>query len=131
MTSDVPLSDAGQQRAEALREKLKNKGINTIYTTRYLRTKSTAKPLADAVGITMQEYDPRDTTFSTRLLSAGTEDRGNTLIVGHSNTVDDIVNKLSGKTLIPGDLPETQYGDLFILKKKGKKIIFRQEKFGL
>jgi hypothetical protein len=53
------------------------------------------------------------------------------LIVGHSNTVDDIVNQLIGRTIIQGDLPETQYGDLFIVKKKGKKFIFKQQHFGL
>ena len=131
MASDVPLSDIGRQRAEALKEILKNEKIGTIYSTNYLRTKSTAQPLADAVGVTLQVYDPRDTTFITRITNMGNKDyEGNMLIVGHSNTVDDIVNKLVGKTMVPGDLPESQYGDLFIVKKRGKKMVFQQKKFG-
>jgi phosphohistidine phosphatase SixA len=44
--------------------------------------------------------------------------KGNALIVGHSNTVDDIVNKLCGKTAIPADLKDFEYDNLFILKGK-------------
>ena len=132
MTNDVPLSEAGRQRAEALKNELKGKKIGTVYSTNYVRTKSTAQPLADAVGVTIQVYDPRDSTFISRIVNTGDKDEeGNMLIVGHSNTVDDIVNKLIGRNVIPGDLPDTQYGDLFIIKKRGKKFTFKQERFGL
>ena len=45
---------------------------------------------------------------------------GNVLVVGHSNTVDDIVNGLMGISEF-SDLPDTEYGSLFIVKKKGNK----------
>jgi hypothetical protein len=51
------------------------------------------------------------------------------LIVGHSNTVDDIVNKLTGQNLLQ-DLPNSQYGDLFIVKKKGNNYSFSKARFG-
>ena len=131
MASDVALSEAGHQRARALQEMLKNEKIGTVYSTNYLRTKATAQPLADAIGVTVQVYDPRDTTFISRIINTGNKDyEGNMLIVGHSNTVDDIVNKLMGTTMVPGDLPESQYGDLYIIKKRGKKFQFEKKRFG-
>lgn len=128
MTNDVPLSTEGRQRAEALKEVLQNKNIGAIYSTNYLRTKSTAQPLVERENIAIQIYDPRDIGFVSRIRNISS---GNVLIVGHSNTVDDIVNKLEGKTVIPGDLPESEYGDLFVVKRKGKKYSFEKKHFGL
>ena len=131
MASDVPLSDAGMQRAEALKNELKDEKIGTVYSTNYIRTRSTAQPLADAVGVTIQIYDPADSTFIHRIVNTGNKDNeGNMLIVGHSNTVDDIVNALMKEVVIPGDLPDSQYGDIFIVKKKGKKFSFEKKRFG-
>ncbi|MGZ8545548.1 MAG: SixA phosphatase family protein [Flavisolibacter sp.] len=131
MTSDVALSETGKQRAETLKELLKDQKIGTVYSTNYIRTKTTAKPLAEAVGVTIQVYDPRDSTFISRIVNTGNKDReGNMLIVGHSNTVDDIVNALMGSRVVPGDLSETQYGDLYVVKKRGKKFTLDTRRFG-
>lgn len=127
MSSDVPLSAEGKQRAEALKEVLLHKNIQSIYSTNYIRTKATAQPLAEAENITIQTYDPADTGFVSRIKNTHT---GNVLIVGHSNTVDDIVNQFMGAKIIAGDLPDTQYGDLFVVKKKGKKYRFEKGHFG-
>jgi 2,3-bisphosphoglycerate-dependent phosphoglycerate mutase len=127
MSADVPLSAAGRQRAEALKEVLKGRDIKEIYSTNYIRTRSTAQPLADAKNISIQIYDSRDSGFAGRLKKAG---NGNILIVGHSNTVDDLANQFMGTVVIPADLPETQYGDLFIIKKKGRKYSFEKGHFG-
>lgn len=125
MTSDVPLSAAGEQRAQALREQLKNEGIRHIFSTLYQRTRNTAAPLAEHIGVGTQTYDPRDTSFISRLKSI----KENTLVVGHSNTVDDIVNSLTGQSLLK-DLRDEEYGDLFIVKRKGKKYSFERTRFG-
>ena len=50
--------------------------------------------------------------------------------MGHSNTVDDIVNKLSGEIKIPADLMDSEYDNLYIITRKGKKMIFSQRKYG-
>jgi hypothetical protein len=44
--------------------------------------------------------------------------------------VDDIVNNLVGQTKISGDLPDSQYGDLFVVERKGKKYSFDKKHFG-
>ena len=128
MTTDVPLTEAGKQRAEALRQALKGKRIERIYSTNYIRTKSTAQPLAESSGIKIDAYDPRDTSFIRRIRDMPL---GNILIVGHSNTVDDLVNQLMGQKTIPGDLADSEYGDLFIVKKKGNVYKFEKKHFGL
>jgi 2,3-bisphosphoglycerate-dependent phosphoglycerate mutase len=126
MTSDVPLSAAGKERAEALKRELRNKGIRRIYSTNYIRTRETAQPLSLALGVRTETYDPKDALFLQQLRSLN---RGNTLIIGHSNTVDDLVNGLTGKPLLK-DLPDTQYGNLFVVRKRGKNYHYQLKHFG-
>ena len=126
MSSDVPLSEAGKQRAEALRQLLKDSSVTAVYSTNFIRTKTTAQPLAEALGLTVQTYDPRDTGFVQLITATG---KGNVLIVGHSNTVDDLVNGFLGQKWL-SDLPESSYGNLFIIRMKGKKTEFFEGRFG-
>lgn len=126
MSADVPLAPAGEERAQALRERLQDAQLRYVYSTDFLRTKGTAAPTASAAGLGLTFYDPKDTAFVSRVLAQG---KGNTLIVGHSNTVDDLVNRFLGRTELQ-DLPDTAYGDLFIITKRGKHMGFRHEHFG-
>jgi len=126
MTSDVPLSEAGKQRAQALKELLAKEKIKYVFSTNYIRTKSTAQPLADDLRVPIETYDPKDPQFISKLKALN----GNTLIIGHSNTVDDLVNELTGKKEIQSDLPDSAYGDLFVIRKKGKRMTFERKHFG-
>ncbi len=127
MSSDVPLSPEGEQRAQALKEALTNKKIAHIYSTNTIRTRSTAQPTADHFALKIETYGPRpDSTFIALLNTK----KKNTLVVGHSNTIDDVVNMLCGEKKVAGDLPETDYDNLFTIKKKGKRYIFKGLTFG-
>jgi len=126
MTSDVPLSEAGKQRAQALKDLLLKEKIKYVFSTNYIRTKSTAQPLADDIHVPIETYDPKDPQFISKLKALN----GNTLIIGHSNTVDDLVNELTGKKEIQSDLPDSAYGDLFVIRKKGKRMTFERKHFG-
>ena len=127
MSSDVPLSAEGEQRAQKLKTLLENKSFAAIFSTPYIRTQSTAKPLSEAEGVAVQLYSPRDTVdkFITHVKTIQKDD---VLIVGHSNTVDDLVNKMMGQSLLT-DLAETEYDNLFIVKRKGKKYSFEKKKY--
>ncbi len=125
MTSDVPLSEAGQARAQALRTVLEGKKIREIYSTNTVRTKSTAMPLSDAIGVPVQVYAPGDTAFLRRIQSRA----GNVLIVGHSNTVDDIVNDFLKRKALQ-DLPDSEYSKLFVLRKKGQRYNLTELRYG-
>ncbi|RYY41331.1 MAG: histidine phosphatase family protein [Chitinophagaceae bacterium] len=127
MTSDVPLSPAGEERAQALLVRLQDARLRYVYSTDYLRTKATAAPSASAAGLGLIFYDPKDTAFVGRVLAQG---KGNTLIVGHSNTVDDLVNRFLGRKELT-DLPDSSFGDLFIVTKRGKRFSYKHEHFGL
>lgn len=128
---DPPLSLAGQERALKLKEILGGKGITHIYSTNTLRTISTARPLKElTLGLRIEIYGTKpDSTdrFVERLRNIR---KGNILIVGHSNTVDDLCNKIAGRQVIPGDLDEKEFDNLFILKRKGDGYKFSREKFG-
>ncbi len=127
MNTDVPLSVPGQQRAEDLMNTLKDKKISLVYSTQTVRTVSTATPTADHFGVAIELYGPRpDSAFIATLLSH----KKNLLVVGHSNTVDDIVNMLCGTTKVAGDLGDKEYDNLFEVKVKGGKKIFVRHKFG-
>jgi 2,3-bisphosphoglycerate-dependent phosphoglycerate mutase len=126
MTSDVPLSAAGKERAEALKTVLQSKKVQHIYSTNTLRTKSTAQPLSEAIGVSIQTYDHRDTSFVTKLKKLS---KGNVLIVGHSNTIDEMVNQFYPKAQLK-DLPDSQYGDLFIINRKGNNYSYKVGHFG-
>jgi len=131
MASDPPLSEAGKARAIALRDKLKGENIRHIYSTNTKRTIATAKPLNELQGNTRIEIysSKKDSTdaFIERLKAIR---KGNVLVVGHSNTIDDLANKLCGTTVVPGDLDDTAYDNLYIIKWKGKSYKFSNEKYG-
>lgn len=127
---DPPLSAAGRARAIDLREALKNKGIQYIFSTNTIRTISTAQPLEELQGRTkIETYNTRDSLdyFIDRVRGI---QRGNVLIVGHSNTVDDIVNKLVGEIKVPKDLPDSEYDNLYIVTKKGNRYRFENKTYG-
>ena len=123
---DPPLSEAGQLRALALVEELKGKEIKKIYSTNTIRTKSTAGTLSKETAVDIETYGPfPDSTFIAKLKALG----HNALIVGHSNTVDDIVNGLLGEKKLE-DLTDSEYSHLFIVTIKDNKGIFEDRKYG-
>jgi phosphohistidine phosphatase SixA len=128
--NDPPLSAAGRTRAIELREVLRGKGIRYIFSTNTIRTIATAQPLNELRGATQIElYNTKDSLdfLIEKLRAIG---KGNSLVVGHSNTVDDIVNKLCGEIKIPTDLPDSEYDNLYIVTKKGSRMKFENKTYG-
>ena len=129
MANDPPLSAAGKVRAIELREALKGQNVYYIFSTNTMRTVSTAQPLNELRGTKIELYNTRDSLdFLIQKLKA--IKKGNSLIVGHSNTVDDIVNKLCGEIKVPKDLPDSEYDNLYVVTKKGKKMKFENKTYG-
>ena len=128
MSSDVPLSEAGEDRAIILRDQLQSKKIRTIYATNTIRTKRTAGPLSSTIGVPISTYGLRPDSAFIRLLREG---KGNTLVVGHSNTVDDTVNMLTGEKKLQ-DLNENVYNNLFVVRinRNGKVVSVQHLTYG-
>lgn len=128
--NDPPLSEAGQARAEELRKVLGGRRIKAIYSTNTVRTKSTVEPLRKKRSLTITTYGPMpDSAFIRQLRGI----KRHVLVVGHSNTVDDIVNGLTGVKTIPADLADNEYDNLYIVRYMhffGKHIRFVWRKFG-
>jgi broad specificity phosphatase PhoE len=126
MISDVPLSAAGKERALALAAMLGKRPITHFYSTNYSRTFYTIAPLADAKGVLVEIYSTVDSAFIEKVKSSKGSD---VLIAGHSNTVDDIVNRLTGEKTLT-DLADSAYGDLFILTRKKGQYQLTRKRFG-
>lgn len=106
------LSAAGLERARKLTEALRDADLAAIYQTQYRRTQQTAAAVATAFGLTPVAVDARDSEALARDVLQN--HRGETvLVVGHSNTVPDVVAALGGPS-IP-DFAEDDYGKLLVL----------------
>lgn len=116
--SNPELTGEGTARAARLRERLKDRKIAAVYSTATNRTMATARPTAERAKLKITDYDPGNpTTFARELIS---RHRGQTvLIVGHSNTVPDLANALSGKKQL-SDFDESDYGNFITVTINGK-----------
>jgi phosphohistidine phosphatase SixA len=109
-TSDPVISLPGWDRARLLAEILSDAGVTDIHTTDYRRTRGTGRPVAEALGLEMQTYDPRDLAgFAERLRSTS----GRHLVLGHSNTTPQLVAALGGEPGAPVD--EEEYDRLYVV----------------
>lgn len=131
MQADPPLSATGKQRAQDLKTWMKDKGLTQVYSTNYERTRATVQPTAAAAGIAVQLYSPRaDSTDALISRLHQLDAKAVVLIAGHSNTIDDLANKLTGRQVVPGDLPETEYNNLYVIRKEGDTYTFTALKYG-
>jgi phosphohistidine phosphatase SixA len=108
--SDPDLSAAGHQRAKSLAAVLKDAGIKEIYATEFKRTQQTAAPAAAASGLTVKTVPGDDVAGLVAQLKAAT---GNVLVVGHSNTVPEIIKAVGVST--PITIGDTEFDNLFVV----------------
>jgi amino acid transporter/phosphohistidine phosphatase SixA len=107
---DPTLSAAGQARAEKLAAMLADADIKAIYVTAYRRTQQTAAPLAARIHVKPEPIPSTTPALVARLKSEHANHV--VLIVGHSNTIGDIIKALGGPGVAIGD---REYDNLFVL----------------
>jgi broad specificity phosphatase PhoE len=117
--ADPPLTAEGAARAQALVDAVRGMPVTAIISTDFARTRATAAPLAARLGLTPEIVDARLRDHA-RLVAEGVlaRHRGETVVVvGHSNTVPDIVQQLGGTR--PAALGHDDFGDVWRVAADG------------
>lgn len=112
--SNPNLSTAGQQRAALLARKLTAEPLDAVYVTQYNRTQQTGQAVAAAAGLTATSYDATDAQVPVDDIM-NNHVGGRALIVGHSNTVDDICSALGVNGV--GELDHDHFDRLFVVHR--------------
>ena len=105
---DPGLSVQGQRRADALAHILKDSQITSVFVTEFKRTQATAAPAAGAAHISPTLVPANDIGVLVEKLRAL---NGNALVVGHGNTIPDLLKALG--ILTPVSIPDDDYTEIF------------------
>ena len=117
MSADVLLNAKGEERAKQLAALLKDANLKAIFTTEVKRTQQTAEPAAQQFHLQPVVIPAADVdTLISRLKELPNDDT--VLVVGHSNTVPLVIQKLGG-TAAP--LGENEYDRLTIVVTHGSQ----------
>ncbi len=111
---DPVLTSEGAANAQRLAAMLSDANITAIYATRTRRAMETGAPLASQIGVAITPYDPRNPDALVAEVAAG---EGSVLVVGHSNTVGDLVTRFGGNPA--PQLTEQDYGTVFVVDAGG------------
>lgn len=129
-SGNPPLTSNGKARARSLARILNKAGIRAIFTSQFVRTMETARPLGDATKVALTvvpvEPDPSDPNKVTEQSIKDLVDRihqrsgESILVIGHTNTIPQVIKMLGGD-LIP-NIPETEFDNLFVV------IVYEKDK---
>lgn len=114
-SEDAELSPAGRQRADILARVLKDANITAIFTSERKRTQQTAAPLAKSIGVSPNIVAAKD---FPALVAKLREVKGNALVVGHGNTIPDIVKALGVDA--PVQIADVDYSQIFVVALDAK-----------
>ena len=111
---DAPLSPEGEARAERLARLLGDAGfggVSAILVTDTRRSQQTAAPLAKRLRLQPEVVPARD--IDAMLAHVRAHRGSRVLIVGHSNTVPEIVSRLAGEKVPP--IADDEYDNLYVV----------------
>lgn len=117
-TGDADLSAAGRVRADDLKSALAAFPVQAILVSEFKRTAQTAEPVALALRLTPVAIPVNGKTADQIAATAAAVKKlpsgSAALVVGHSNTVGQIIEALGGPHL--GDLCDNEYATIFVLE---------------
>jgi broad specificity phosphatase PhoE len=114
---DPGLSPAGERRVAELTRQLVDAdvvaGVDAVYSTPFRRTEGTVRPLAEALGLTVNSYDAANTEeIMERIVK---ENKGKIiLVVGHSNTLPALIGNMGASKKVPV-IAENEYDNIYIV----------------
>ncbi len=135
---NVNLSDDGKTRAEVLIDVANEAGVAAVYANQWCRTAQTAQPLADSVGhpLTVEQVShadaglggcsppitvamnrlPPDIDTPAELIDhvLATHAGQVILIVGHSDTVPEMIEEIGQGAFAPIQIDHSEYDRLFV-----------------
>lgn len=114
--ADPGLSVEGKANAERLAGWFGKRPPRTLYVSTTRRARETAGPLAAKLHLIPKEYAPADLDG---LVARVRQEAGPVLVVGHSNTVPEIVARLGGTR--PEPIAEESFGDIWHVSGKPPK----------
>lgn len=107
---DPALTEQGKARAQNIATILQKTAVTSIYSSPTNRTRQTAQPLASRSGLEVQVYDP---SAPKALVEKVKAQNGVVLVVGHSNTLPELVRLFGGT---PGaGIADNEYDRLYQL----------------
>ncbi len=122
---DPELSQTGLGRAMHWAEILRDVPLDAIYSTDFRRTSMTAAPTSVKKNIDVQYYDPQ--TLDIETFKSENLDK-NVLVVGHSNTTPDMVNRMLGTDTFD-TMDDNDNGSLFIVQIVNSKATVQRLHF--
>lgn len=130
--NDPLLTEEGNKRAGDLLRALKDKGIRRIYVTEFKRTQNTGDSLRVALGIDTVHYtaDTTGDVLQKKIVEHNDLD-GSILVIGHSNTIPKIIQRLGLPAYSSDYIPDKEFDDLFLLQFKEGKAFLQRMKFGV
>jgi broad specificity phosphatase PhoE len=99
---------------------LRDAGIRAVFVTEYKRTQETAAPLAKALGITPSVITSKDQEGLIARIKASA---GNVLVVGHSNSVPEVIKRLGVATTVT--IADDEFDHLFVVTPQRQLITLR------
>jgi broad specificity phosphatase PhoE len=131
-TSNADLkTPEGFARANMLRDTLQNFRLTNVYSTNTPRTIHTAEPTAIAQNLQVIIYANGDSLVDNLLQ----QKNKNFLLVGHSNTIPNIIRHAKLNPGFEGNLADNDFSNFFVIVKKrrwGKeKIRLLKKRYGV
>ena len=124
LSKNPHLTDKGRLRAQKWIEVFKDIPFSAVYSTKYYRTQETALPIAKKHNLELTIYQPETLDLTCFLDITKNQ---NVLIVGHSNTTPEFVNKIIKSNKYP-PISDTNFANFYTVKIVAGKITSSQSK---
>ena len=118
------LTMQGQERANKWALYFKDKNIAAVYSTNYKRTQQTALPIAKEQNLEIISYIAKELISENFVVN----NKGkNIVIVGHSNTTPELVNRILGEQKYDA-IADNENNNLFIVTLEKNKTTVKTQK---